>query len=392
MEKKEKKFFTVAPFECAWIKDLKFREAGRGCVAFDASAHNDVTVVFRENFGSQHYHYKRNSFPHYTVIIGSHRNSRLKIEVDGKTVVDIVRVGLCCSSAFQSYWISMCDCLISIGKGRYPFQNRVFEWLDTNPKFSVRYVGLSSWDKHVGYRNVNILPHLESLVAVEAKGRPVPAHKVILQASNNFCLSSSHGDVVQLQQFRNPVSLVLVFPLSCFCLTNISETQLSSLWALSSQFGVIPLLKQCEEAMEWLKANKTSLDSSETELSYASFHIHSGVNFCCGLPIDIQRLQQFLATGEYSDISIYIEDQGLIARAHKAILGLYSVPFAKMFTNEMCESNSAEVRFRDVSPAALKAMLEFMYCRELRIEDNEDYGTLPLRDVHCRDVACEANR
>ncbi|GKU98151.1 hypothetical protein SLEP1_g11187 [Rubroshorea leprosula] len=77
--------------------DLKFREAGGGCVAFDAFACNDVTVVFRENVRSQHYHLKRDNSPHYTVIIGSHRNRRLKIEVDGKTVVDEAGLGLCCS-------------------------------------------------------------------------------------------------------------------------------------------------------------------------------------------------------------------------------------------------------------------------------------------------------
>ncbi|KAK8646349.1 hypothetical protein V6N13_120139 [Hibiscus sabdariffa] len=395
---------------------------GRGCVAFDAFAHNDVTVVFRENVGSQHYHYKRDNCPHYTVIIGSHRNSRLKIEVDGKTVVDVVGIGLCCSSAFQSYWISIYDGLISIGKGRYPFQNLVFEWLDTNPNCSVQYVGLSSWDKHVGYRNVNVLPltqnhmllwkqvngeyngnddeefedqqtgydkwglqnFLESwelsdiLFIVDEEGRPVPAHKVILQASGNFCLSSSHGDIVQLQQVAYP-TLHALLQYVYAGQTEISETQLSPLWALSSQFEVMPLVKQCEEAMERFKANKM-LGSGETvELSYASSHIHSGGNFCCGLPINIQRLRQFLSTDEYSDISIYIEGQGLIARAHKVILGLYSVPFAKMFTNGMCESNSAEVCLRDVSPAALKAMLEFMYCGELRIEDNEDSGTLLLQ-------------
>ncbi|KAE8659813.1 BTB/POZ domain-containing protein [Hibiscus syriacus] len=421
MEKKEKKFLTVAPFECAWIKDLKFREAGRGCVAFDAFAHNDVTVVFRENVGSQHYHYKRDNCPHYTVIIGSHRNSRLKIEVDGKTVVDVVGIGLCCSSAFQSYWISIYDGLISIGKGRYPFQNLVFEWLDTNPNCSVRYVGLSSWDRHVGYRNVNVLPltqnhmllwkqvngeyngnddefedqqmghdkwglqnFLESwelsdmLFVVGEEGRPVPAHKIILQASGKFSLSSSHGDVVQLQQVAYPILHALLQYVYAGQ-TQISESQLGSLWALSSQFEVMPLVKQCEEAMERVKASKM-LDSGETvELSYASSHIHSGGNFCCGLPINIQRLQQFLSTGEYSDISIYIEDQGLIARAHKVILGLYSVPFAKMFTNGMCESNSAEICLRDVTPGALKAMLEFMYCGKLRIEDNEDFGTLLLQ-------------
>lgn len=251
MDKKEKEFLTVAPFECAWRKDLKFREAGRGCVAFEAFAHNDVTLVFRENVGSQHYHYKRDNSPHYTVILGSHRNRRLKIEVDGNTVVDVEGVGLCSSSAFQSYWISICDGLISIGKGKYPFQNLVFQWLDSHPNCAVRYIGLSSWDKHVGYRNVSVLPltrnhislwkhvdcgeyicedddeeeledertayekwgiedFLESwelsdvLFIVGTEERPVPAHKSILVATGDFPLTSSE-DILRLKGVAYPV-------------------------------------------------------------------------------------------------------------------------------------------------------------------------------------------
>lgn len=250
MDKKEKNSLTVAPFECAWLKDLRFREAGRGCVAFEASAHNDVTLVFRENVGSQHYHYKRDSCPHYTVILGSHRNRRLRIIADGRTVVDEEGVALCSSSAFQSYWISVYDGLISIGKGRYPFQNLVFQWLDTNPNCSVQYIGLSSWDKHVGYRNVNVLPptqdhislwkHVDNgvegeedveleledeytdykswglehflenwdlsdvLFSVDSGETLVPAHKAILVASGNFPLNLSQ-DVVQLHGVSYPV-------------------------------------------------------------------------------------------------------------------------------------------------------------------------------------------
>lgn len=252
IEKKQKKFLTVAPFECAWRDDLRFKEAGRGCVAFDAFAHNDVTVVFREHVGSQHYHYKRDNSPHYTVIIGSHRNRRLKIEADGKTVVDEAGGELCCSSAFQSYWISFYDGLISIGKGRYPFQNLAFQWLDTNPNCSVQYVGLSSWDKHVGYRNVNVLPLTQNHISlwkhvdygeyereddgeeemedesrvyenwgletfleswelsdmffiVGKEERAVPAHKVILAAAGNFGLSMSVEDIIQLEDITYPV-------------------------------------------------------------------------------------------------------------------------------------------------------------------------------------------
>lgn len=271
MEKKQKKFLTVAPFECAWRDDLRFREAGRGCVAFDAFAHNDVTVVFREKTGSQHYHYKRDNSPHYTVIIGSHRNKRLNIEVDGKTVVDVTGVDLHCSSTFQSYWISIYDGLISIGKGRYPFQNLVFQWLDSNPNCSVQYVGLSSWDRHVGYRNINVLPLTQNHISlwkhidcgdnngtedadeemeedigdydnwglenfleswelsdvffiVGREERAVPAHKVILAASGNFSFGSSGKDFIHLQDACYPVLHALLeyiytgsTKVSCIC-------------------------------------------------------------------------------------------------------------------------------------------------------------------------------
>lgn len=245
---KHKKSLTVAPFECAWHEELRFREAGRGCVAFEASAQNDVTLVFREHVGSQHYHYKMDNSPHYTVIFGSHRNRRLKIEVDGKTVVDVVGIGLCCSSAFQSYWISIYDGLISIGKGKFPFHNLVFQWLDSNPNCNVQYVGLSSWDKHVGYRNINVLPFYPDqnvlLSCLDCKGydgdvegdegidgfekwglpnfleswdladmvfvvgperRAVPAHKVILGASGDFNFDSLDGNVIQLPLISYPL-------------------------------------------------------------------------------------------------------------------------------------------------------------------------------------------
>lgn len=425
MEMKEKKFLTVAPFECAWRKDLKFREAGRGCVAFEAFAHNDVTLVFRENVGSQHYHYKRDNSPHYTIILGSHRNKRLKIEVDGKPVVDVAGVGLCCSSAFQSYWISIYDGLISIGKGRYPFQNLVFQWLDSNPNCSVQYVGLSSWDKHVGYRNVNVLPlrhnhislwkhvdcgeleveedaeedlknestdyekwglanFLESwelsdmVFIVGTEERPVPAHKAILEASGNFPLSSSE-DVVQLRDVNYTVLHALLQYIYTGR-TQIPESQLGSLRALGLHFEVVPLVKQCEETMERFRLNKMLFESGKNvELSYPSTRPPCWATFPSGLPVNIPKLKQLHLTGKFSDLSIYIEGQGLVAQPHKIILSLWSVPFAKMFTNGMSETMSSEISLRDVSREALKAMLEFMYSGELDMEVIIDSSALLLQ-------------
>ncbi|KAJ0085365.1 hypothetical protein Patl1_09398 [Pistacia atlantica] len=345
MEKKEKKFLT-------------------------ASAHNDVTVVFRENVGSQHYHYKRDNSPHYTVILGSHRNRRLKIEVDGKTVVDVAGSDT-------------------------RFQNLVFQWLDSNPNCSVRYVGLSSWDRHVGYRNVNVLPlthnhillwkqvdcgeyegednsdeevkdertdyekwglenFLESwelsdvFFIVGTEEKPVPGHKVILQASGNFPLEDE--DVIQLQGVAYPILHALLKYIYTGQ-TQISEPQLGSLLALSSQFQVMPL----DEAP------------------------HCCAVFPFGLPISAQRLKLLHSIGKYCDINICIEGHGLVAQSHKIILSLWSVPFAKMFTNGMSESSSSEVHLRDVSFEGFKIMLEFMYGGKLHMEDTTDFGSLLLQ-------------
>uniref|UniRef100_A0A9I9DDE3 BTB domain-containing protein n=2 Tax=Cucumis melo TaxID=3656 RepID=A0A9I9DDE3_CUCME len=424
MDKKEKNSITVAPFECAWLKDLRFREAGRGCVAFEASAHNDVTLVFRENVGSQHYHYKRDMSPHYTVIIGSHRNRRLRIIADGRTVVDEEGVALCSSSAFQSYWISVYDGLISIGKGRYPFQNMVFQWLDTNPNCSVQYIGLSSWDKHVGYRNVNVLPltqdhislwkHVDNgdegeddvelefedeykdyknwglehflenwdlsdiLFCVDSGETLVPAHKAILFASGNFPSNLSQV-VVQLHGVSYPV-LHALLQYVYTGQTEILESQLGSLKDLALQLEVIVLVNQCDDMMGQLKLNKELLDSgNRVELSYPRTQPHCTTVFPSGLPLNVQRLKQLQCTGEFSDVSIYIQGHGFVAHVHKIILSLWSMPFERMFTNGMSETASSEVYIRDVSPEAFQTMLKFMYSGELSKDSTMESDVLLLQ-------------
>lgn len=415
------KFLTVPPFECAWREDLKFQEAGRGCVAFDAFACNDVTLVFRENVGSQGYHYKRDSSPHYTIILGSHRNRRLKIEVNGETVVDVVGVGLCCSNSFQSYWISIYDGFISIGNGKYPFQDVVFQWSDSRPNCNVQYIGLSSWDKHVKYRNVNVLSlkntlmplskhilfgdyqveddvtaadkqlhmdydkwglnnFLESwdlsdmLFIVGPEERPVPAHKPILAASGNFPLCSSFA--ITLPTVSYPLLHALLHYIYTGW-TQIPQEQLDSLRALSLQFQVMPLVKQCEEVMERIKVDNKLFDTGKNvELIYPCIGPHCST--LPSLPVSIQRLVQLKLSGQYSDVNIYIESYGFVARVHRIVLSLWSIPFAKMFTNGMSESMSSEVTLRDVPPEAFKAMIDFLYDGQLN-EKIIDSGSLLLQ-------------
>lgn len=415
----KKRSLTVAPFECAWGEGFRFWEAGRGCIMFEASAQNDVTLVFREQLGSQHYHYKMDNSRHYTVILGSHRNKRLKIEVDGRTVVDVAGVGLCCSSSFQSYWISIYDGLISIGEGMHPNKNILFQWLDPDPNRNVQYVGLSSWDKHVGYRNISVLPsapqnsilwsqieyaHVEqdgegghtrkeeskdgfeqrvlanflenwdfsdAIFVVGSERKVVPAHKVVLGASGDFPFNLINGDAIELPSVSYPVLHSLLEYIYTGS-TQIAEWQLNSLLELSSQFKVKPLVKRCEEIIDYLKMdNKLSEYSKNVEVSSIGSQARQFEYFPFKAPVSVQKIKQFLANGEHSDINIYVSGQGLVAQAHKLILSLWSMPFAKMFTNGMKESSASNVRFEDVSAEAFFLLLQFMYSGELKVDTQE---------------------
>ncbi|KAL6861699.1 hypothetical protein ACP4OV_017399 [Aristida adscensionis] len=410
-----KRSLTVAPFECAWCEDFRFGEPGRGCIAFEASAQNDVTLVFREQPGSQHYHYKMDSSRHYTVILGSHRNKRLKIEADGRTVVDVAGVGLCCSSSFQSYWVSIYDGLISIGQGKHPNKNTLFQWLDPDPNRNVQYVGLSSWDKHVGYRNISILPSApqnsilwsqieyayaeregdgeyarkellrddceqkvladflenwdfsDAMFVVGTERMIVPAHKVVLCSSGDFPFNLADGATIELPSVSYPVLHSLLEYIYTGS-TQIAEWQLSSLLELSSQFKVRPLVKCCEEIIDRLKMdNKPSESGINLKVSSSGFQTHQFHSLPFKTPVDVQKIGQFFSSGEHSDVNIYVNGHGLVAKGHKLILSLWSVPLEKMFTNGMKESSTSDVFFEDVSAEAFFLLLQFMYYGELNV-------------------------
>ncbi|KAH9297739.1 hypothetical protein KI387_029421 [Taxus chinensis] len=394
----------VPPFECKWLmeEELKFREAGRGCIAFEAYADNDITLVFKEQAGSKHYHYRRDNTPNYTIVLGSHRNRRLKIEVDGVSVVDEVGLGLCSASGFESYWISIYDGLISIGKGGDPGHNLMFQWMDNQPKSKVQYVGLSSWDKHVCYRNIRVLPSrdlnskqeeglgeveglgwfLESWeladlrIVVGSEGRIVPAHRVVFALCCSGVLVEK--GVIELSHVEYPILHTMLRYLYTGR-TQVLESQLGPLSELSEELGVDSLAVQCKEMKDALKDTSFREDHNlEILHSPPVKFLRNHSAFSSDIPIDVQKLKHLLQTGDYSDVDIYIEDHGLVTQAHKLVLSVWSAPFAKMFTNGMCESKCSEVCLRDISPEAFLAMLEFMYSGQLDIDEKQDMGSILL--------------
>jgi len=98
--------------------------------------------------------------PNYTVILGSHRNSCLKIEKNGVTqaMVRGVAVASVSPREFRPYWVQISDGggSIAVGTGTDPsLHSLAYRWLDQDPSGpipNVRFVGLSCWDRHACYR------------------------------------------------------------------------------------------------------------------------------------------------------------------------------------------------------------------------------------------------
>ena len=115
-------------------------------------------------------------------------------------------------------------------------------------------------------------------------------------------------------------------------LTQIAEWQLDSLLQLSLQFQVKPLVKRCEEMLDCLTMmdNELSASSKNLEVSSSGSQAHQVDYVPFKAPVSVQKIKQFLASGEHSDINIFVSGHGLVAQAHKLILSLWSMPFAKV--------------------------------------------------------------
>lgn len=61
---------------------------------------------------------------------------------------------------FSSYWLDYDNGAITIGAGTPSTPSGVHRWVDPQPLEGLRFVGLSSWDKHVAYRNISVGPCL----------------------------------------------------------------------------------------------------------------------------------------------------------------------------------------------------------------------------------------
>ena len=189
---------VVPPFECAWLTSpsgARVAQAGGGEVSFEAAAQSDITCILEEeHVGPARRPTRRldhwsglaadddrrvssqTQSQTYVIIIGSHRNSRLCIERNGRVAHvargEFIKPGAV--TAFARYWISWTDDgLISVGIGGAGRRPRlVHRWRDPEPLRRVRCVGLSTWDDWTRFRNIEITspPRERADADVDAEG------------------------------------------------------------------------------------------------------------------------------------------------------------------------------------------------------------------------------
>ena len=161
---------VVPPLECAWLPGdgYAIEDSCANVLYFEARGTNDATILFTTEFGSRRcsWYGGGGRMSGYTIIIGSHRNSCVKIEKNGVVVCVVQTPGgigssqhpmELCGDAFRCFWVSYDRGEIRLG---FLGEERVecyCVWKDEDPVVGIRYVGLSCWDSHVGYRNVRMV-------------------------------------------------------------------------------------------------------------------------------------------------------------------------------------------------------------------------------------------
>jgi len=161
---------VVDPLDVAWLtgEGFRLREA-RGCVCFDAKGESDVTVILKAQPGSKRImEHEANA---YTIIIGSHGNRHLKIERNGNVAEQLTKPKLAEGSSWQRFWVDIQGGRISVGTGDPDDGDVLTQWQDPSPISSVEHVGLSTWDTHVSYRNIELVDPVDWAAAEERKRR-----------------------------------------------------------------------------------------------------------------------------------------------------------------------------------------------------------------------------
>lgn len=167
-----------------WLDGIKLPPSGSGVVSFEARGSSDIDVLFAsypekvsedEQVESEENSHRAD----YEVVIGSHCNTRSVIRKRGVLrATSMVGVGKESSDSsiigsrsqhqytsweFERYWIGINQGLLAVGKG--DLGSDVFLcWKDPFPVKEALSVGISSWNRPVVFRFIEMTPMPDGLV------------------------------------------------------------------------------------------------------------------------------------------------------------------------------------------------------------------------------------
>ena len=154
-----------------WENVFELGSPGNGTVTFEAKATNDIHVCFSE--------YKADNSPLYEIVIGGWGNTQSVIRKGRQSPHNgHVRINrsqnpnaMASANEWSTYWVTIKQGLIQVGKGAVSGQNEFLRWQDQDPLLSLKWVCFSSWDTPIEYRKINIQSETQNLFTLKVDAK-----------------------------------------------------------------------------------------------------------------------------------------------------------------------------------------------------------------------------
>lgn len=374
----------VPPHECAWLTgDFELPAAGRGCVVFECRGKSDATVIFKATPGADRFQNRveRNGTQsaesdHYTVVLGSHRNTRLNIERNGESVFQTPGV-VVSANEWKKFFVDFNHGTVTVGH-EDPETGEYHRYVDPEPVCTPRYVGLSAWDSDMGYRNIKVLSGYDFLdiedklrrsknslfptsislewfmgnmefadmAFISNDGLQIPTHSFLLEVSYPDISLDNRRLGIPLPETRSSALKIFLQHLYCNEVQVVSKEDMADLLSLAEELGTARLLATLKEAQN----NHSDRDDGHHFSLFPLPHLFDRVK-------SLENSRQLARRGD----AVLRVDQRWFD-VHKLLLSVHSMPLFRMFASGMQESLISEATISETSPEAVASLLDYVYC------------------------------
>jgi hypothetical protein len=153
-----------------WLRQEHYRlpSTGRFFLSFEAQARNDIHVSFNKDCSEiEGRDGMSDRAPNYEVVIGGWMNTKTALRKKGQQQVAARKeanpAAAIPSEGWNKYWLVFDNGLIVLGRGESG-RGEILRWKDESHEFlNLHYVGFSSWDSPIQYREIKVSPFIPPL-------------------------------------------------------------------------------------------------------------------------------------------------------------------------------------------------------------------------------------